>query len=150
MRAVIQRVSKASVRCLTGHFDEIGKGLLVFVGIDQEDNEEDIRWLCGKIIRLRIFDDQKGVMNQSLDEINGEILIISQFTLYASTRKGNRPSYIKAAPPDISEPLYNNFLVQLRKDFIGEVKNGVFGDQMEVMLVNDGPVTIIMDSRNKE
>jgi D-tyrosyl-tRNA(Tyr) deacylase len=150
MRAVIQRVSKASVKCSSGHFDEINSGLLVFLGIEGLDNSEDIDWLIGKICRLRIFDDNEGVMNLSINEIGGELLVISQFTLHASTKKGNRPSYIKAAPPDISEPIYKAFIAQLEKESGLNIKKGVFGDSMEVMLINDGPVTILIDTKNKE
>ena len=150
MRAVIQRVSKASVKCSSGQSDEIGKGLLVFLGIEGADSAEDIEWLSGKISRLRIFDDHEGVMNLGLREVNGEILVISQFTLHASTRKGNRPSYVKAAPPELAEPLYRKFLDQIEKDSGSHIKKGVFGDMMDVTLVNDGPVTIIIDTKNKE
>jgi D-tyrosyl-tRNA(Tyr) deacylase len=150
MRVVIQRVTKTSVKCSTGHYDEIGKGMLVLLGIEEADNIEDISWLCGKICRLRIFDDSQGVMNFGLNEIEGELMVISQFTLHASTKKGNRPSYIKAAPPDVSKPRYEEFLIQLENTSGIKVKHGVFGDEMEVSLVNDGPVTIIMDSRNRE
>jgi len=150
MRAVIQRVSKASVKCSSGHYDEINAGLLVFLGIEDPDNKEDIEWLSGKICRLRIFDNKEGVMNLSINEIGGEILVISQFTLHASTKKGNRPSYIKAATPEISEPMYEEFIRQLEKDCGSDVKKGVFGDLMEVMLINDGPVTILIDTKNKE
>jgi D-tyrosyl-tRNA(Tyr) deacylase len=150
MRAVIQRVSKASVRCSSGSYEEIGAGLLVLIGIEVADEQEDIEWLSGKISRLRIFNDFEGVMNLCLDDIGGEILVISQFTLHASTKKGNRPSYIKAAAPKFAEPLYKEFIKQLEKDSKTKVKKGVFGDQMEVMLVNDGPVTILIDTKNKE
>ncbi len=150
MRAVIQRVSKASVKCSSGHYDELDTGMLVFLGIEELDEREDIEWLSGKICRLRIFDDKKGVMNLDVNEVGGEIMVISQFTLHAGTRKGNRPSYIKAAPPNISEPMYRAFLEQLEKDSRGRVKRGVFGDKMEVMLINEGPVTILIDTKNKE
>jgi D-aminoacyl-tRNA deacylase len=150
MRAVIQRVSKASVKCSGGHADEIGTGLLVFLGIVESDERDDIEWLSSKISRLRIFEDNEGIMNLGLNEVGGEILVISQFTLHASTKKGNRPSFIKAAPPIISEPLYNEFTKQLQKDCNILIKKGVFGDHMEVMLINDGPVTILIDTKNKE
>jgi D-tyrosyl-tRNA(Tyr) deacylase len=150
MRVVIQRVSMASVKCSGGHTDEIGTGLLVFLGIEESDERDDIEWLCSKISHLRIFDDKEGVMNLGINEVGGEILVISQFTLHASTKKGNRPSYIKAAPPIISEPLYNLFVKQLEKDSTTIIKKGVFGDHMEVMLINDGPVTILIDTKNKE
>lgn len=150
MRAVIQRVSKASVKCSSGHFDETEKGLLVFLGIEEADSREDIEWLSGKIVRLRIFDDQDGVMNLGITETGGEIMVISQFTLFASTRKGNRPSYIRSAPPGISQPMYLEFIDQLEKDSGQKIKRGVFGDEMEVSLINDGPVTILIDTKNKE
>ena len=150
MRAVIQRVSRASVKCSSGHSDEIGAGLLIFLGVEDADSRSDIEWLSGKINRIRIFDDSEGVMNLGFKEVKGEAMVISQFTLHASTRKGNRPSYIKAAAPTISEPMYNDFILQLEKDSGIKVKKGVFGDHMEVMLVNDGPVTILIDSRNRE
>ena len=150
MRAVIQRVSKASVKCASGHYDEIKSGLLVFLGIEDLDTNEDIEWLSGKICRLRIFDDNEGVMNLSINELGGQLLVISQFTLHASTKKGNRPSYLKAAPPEISKPMYEAFISQLEKDCGLNVKKGVFGDNMEVKLINDGPVTILIDTKNKE
>lgn len=150
MRAVIQRVSKASVNCESGHYAEIGVGLLVFLGIESSDNHEDIEWLSEKIVRLRIFDDSNGIMNHSLLDSGGELMIISQFTLHASTKKGNRPSYIKAAPAHFSEPLYTEFIKHIGFLANREIKNGVFGDQMEVSLINDGPVTIIIDTKNKE
>ena len=150
MRAVIQRVSKASVYSESGHMSSISHGLLVFLGIEAEDNIMDIEWLSGKISRLRIFNDEKGLMNLSLMDVDGEIMIISQFTLFASTKKGNRPSYTKAAPPHIAIPLYENFLAQIKND-IGKIpKHGVFGDCMEISLVNDGPVTILIDTKSKE
>ncbi len=150
MRVVIQRVSKASVEINGSIKSETGKGLLVLLGIEEADNTEDIEWLCGKICRLRIFGDEKGVMNLSVQEINGEILFISQFTLHASTKKGNRPSYIKAAKPDIAIPLYESFITYLEKEFGKPVKTGEFGADMKVSLINDGPVTIIIDSKNRE
>jgi len=150
VRAVIQRVSKASVKCSSGHFDEIGRGLLVFLGIEDSDGVEDINWLSGKISRLRIFSDIDGKMNLGIQEVNGMILIISQFTLHASTIKGNRPSYLRAAPPQVSEPLYESFLKQIELDSNVPIKNGVFGDLMEVSLINDGPVTILIDTKSKE
>lgn len=150
MRVVIQRVSMASVKCSGGHADEIGTGLLVFLGIEESDEREDIEWLSSKISRLRIFEDKEGIMNLGLNEVGGEILVISQFTLHASIKKGNRPSFIKAAPSIISEPLYNEFTQQLQKDCNIKIKKGVFGDHMEVMLINDGPVTILIDTKNKE
>ena len=142
MRIVIQRVSHASVT-IEGHCKSaIGKGMLILVGIEEADGQEDIDWLCKKIVNLRIFDDENGVMNKSILEDGGEILVISQFTLHASTKKGNRPSYIKAAKPEISVPLYEKFC----KEF----GTGTFGADMKVELLNDGPVTICMDTKNKE
>lgn len=149
MRAVIQRVKHASVS-IDGHLkSSIGLGLLVFIGVEEADGKEDIEWLTGKICRMRIFDDANGVMNLSVADINGEILVISQFTLHASTRKGNRPSYIKAARPEIAIPLYEQFLKQLGSDLGKDVKTGEFGAMMEVHLTNDGPVTIMIDSKMK-
>ncbi len=150
MRAVIQRVRSASVSIKGKLKSEINIGLLVLLGIENEDTDEDIEWLSGKISRLRIFDDDEGVMNQSLTEINGEVLCISQFTLYAKTKKGNRPSYIHAAKPEIAIPLYEKFVEQLSKDIQKEVKTGEFGAEMQVELINNGPVTIIIDTKNKE
>ena len=150
MRAVIQRVSESSVKINSQITGIIGKGLLILLGIEESDTLEDIEWLSGKIVRLRIFNDAEGVMNLSVKEINGEILVISQFTLHASTKKGNRPSYIKAAKPEIAIPLYNKFLVQLAKDLEKPVQSGIFGAMMNVSLVNDGPVTIIIDTKQKE
>jgi len=150
MRAVIQRVSDSSVKIYDQITGKIGKGLLVLLGIEESDSLEDIEWLAGKIIRMRIFNDADGVMNLSVKEIDGEILVISQFTLHAITKKGNRPSYIKAAKPEIAVPLYNQFLLQLTTDLGKAVQSGVFGAMMEVSLVNDGPVTIVMDSKRKE
>ena len=150
MRAVIQRVSKASVSIGGGIQSQIGNGLLVLLGIEDADTGEDIEWLSAKIVNLRIFNDDNGVMNISVKEVNGEILVVSQFTLHASTKKGNRPSYIKASKPDIAIPLYENFLKQLSNDLGKEVKVGVFGADMKVELLNDGPVTILIDTKNKE
>lgn len=140
----------ASVKCSSGHFDEIGKGLLVFLGIEDSDTAEDINWLSGKISRLRIFSDNEGKMNLSIQDVTGMILVISQFTLHASTMKGNRPSYIRSASAEISEPIYESFLRQIKIDSLVSVKNGVFGDLMEVSLINDGPVTILIDTKSKE
>jgi D-aminoacyl-tRNA deacylase len=150
MRVVIQRVKEASVSIHSAEKAKIGQGLLIFVGIEEGDNDEDIGWLSGKIVRLRIFGDEHGLMNKSVDDIRGSILVVSQFTLHASTKKGNRPSFIRAAKPEISIPLYNQFLEKLRGDFKGEVKAGEFGAEMQVYLLNDGPVTIVMDTKNKE
>ncbi|MEN8119143.1 MAG: D-aminoacyl-tRNA deacylase [Bacteroidota bacterium] len=150
MRAVIQRVNKASVTVGGKVKSEIAVGLLVLLGIENEDINEDIEWLSGKISRLRIFDDDEGVMNRSITEVGGDVLCISQFTLHAKTKKGNRPSYIHAAKPEIAIPLYEQFNNQLSKDIGREVKTGEFGAYMQVELVNDGPVTIIIDTKNKE
>lgn len=150
MRVVIQRVSKAFVTIDEKINGEIHKGILVLLGIEENDTFEDIQWLCGKIVRLRIFEDKGRVMNLSVKEIDGDILLISQFTLHASTKKGNRPSYIKAATPEIAIPLYEQFIKQLEIDLGKKVSTGVFGANMQVELINDGPVTIIIDSKNKE
>lgn len=150
MRAVIQRVTQASVKIEDEVTGKIGQGLLVLLGIEEADEEIDIEWLSGKISRLRIFDDDDGVMNRSVCEVNGEILLISQFTLHAGTKKGNRPSYIKAAPPEIAIPLYERFKIQLERDLRKPVQTGEFGAYMLVSLVNDGPVTIMIDTKNKE
>jgi D-aminoacyl-tRNA deacylase len=150
MRAVIQRVTEASVKINTNRTEQIGKGLLVFLGIEDNDGDEDIEWLSGKISRLRIFDDNSGIMNLSLQEISGQVLVISQFTLHASTRKGNRPSYIHAARPEIAIPIYDKFIKQLSLDLNDKIHTGEFGAYMQVQLVNDGPVTIIIDTKNKE
>jgi D-tyrosyl-tRNA(Tyr) deacylase len=150
MRAVIQRVSQASVSIGGSVRSRISRGMLILLGIEEADGPEDIEWLSGKISRLRIFNDQEGVMNLSVVEINGEILLISQFTLHASTKKGNRPSYIRAARPETAIPLYERFIKQLGLDAGKEVKTGEFGAMMDVELVNDGPVTIIIDSKNKD
>ena len=150
MRAVIQRVSESSVKINGQITGKIGRGLLILLGIEENDTNEDIEWLSGKLTRLRIFNDDQGIMNLSVKEVNGEILVISQFTLHASTKKGNRPSYIKAAKPEIAIPLYNKFTDQLEKDLEKPVQSGVFGAMMDVSLVNDGPVTIIIDTKQKE
>jgi D-aminoacyl-tRNA deacylase len=150
MRAVIQRVTEASVRIAGEIKGKIGDGLLILVGIDENDTKEDIEWLSGKITRLRIFNNSNGVMNLSVRDINGEILVISQFTLHASTVKGNRPSYIRAARPEVAIPLYNMFIRQMGEDIEKPVKTGEFGAMMEVSLVNDGPVTIIIDTKRRE
>ncbi|WP_165021154.1 D-aminoacyl-tRNA deacylase [Dysgonomonas sp. ZJ279] len=150
MRILIQRVKKASVTIDNTIKGEIGKGLLIFVGIEDSDNQEDIEWLCNKAINLRIFDDEKGIMNLPITDIDGEILVISQFTLHASTKKGNRPSYIRASKPDIAIPLYNEFCDNLQKLLNKQVQTGIFGADMQVELINDGPVTIWIDSKNKE
>ncbi len=150
MKTVIQRVSNAAVTIHGTVKSRIGCGLLVLLGIEEADNNEDIEWLSGKICKLRIFDDQEGVMNLSVAEVNGDILVVSQFTLHASTKKGNRPSYIKAARPETAIPLYEKFVAQLEKDLGRKVFTGEFGAMMEVSLVNDGPVTILIDTKNKE
>lgn len=150
MRVVIQRVSRASVSVKENVTGAIGRGLLVLLGIEEADTPEDIEWLCGKIVRLRIFSDADGVMNLPVTEVNGAILVVSQFTLHASTKKGNRPSYIKAARPEIAIPLYESFLVQISRELGKPVQKGEFGAMMDVSLVNDGPVTIIIDSKNRE
>ena len=150
MKAVIQRVSSASVTIDSKIVAEIQKGLLVLVGIEDADTQEDTNWLCQKIANLRIFGDENDVMNLSVRDIDGEIIVVSQFTLQASTKKGNRPSYIKASKPDVAIPIYEGFVQQLEKELGKKVQNGVFGADMKVSLLNDGPVTIIIDSKNKE
>ena len=150
MRAVIQRVSKASVTINKSIYSQINEGLLVLLGIEDADTIEDIEWLSNKIVNLRIFNDENGVMNVSVNEKDGEILLISQFTLHASTRKGNRPSYIKASKPEIAIPIYEKMIKQLSADLGKIIKTGEFGADMKVELLNDGPVTIVMDTKNKE
>jgi D-tyrosyl-tRNA(Tyr) deacylase len=150
MRVIIQRVTQASVSISGNLKSHIGPGLLVLLGIEERDGQADIEWLSGKICRMRIFDDASGVMNLSVGEINGEILVISQFTLHASTRKGNRPSYIRAARTETAIPLYEKIIKQISSDLGKEVKTGEFGAMMQVQLINDGPVTIIVDSRERE
>ncbi len=150
MRVVIQRVKEASVTINGVSRALIQNGLLIFIGIEDSDNLEDVEWLSGKIVRLRIFNDKQQMMNLSVQETGGEILVVSQFTLHASTRKGNRPSFIRASKPEIAIPLYNAFLSQLSKDLGSPVKSGEFGADMKVSLINDGPVTIIMDTKNRE
>lgn len=150
MRILIQRVKNASVTIEGKRVSQIGKGILIFVGICEEDSNEDIEWLCKKAANLRIFDDENGVMNKSVLETDGEILAVSQFTLMASTKKGNRPSYIKAAKPEISVPLYEEFCKEIGRITNKPVKTGVFGADMQVELLNDGPVTIYIDSKNRE
>ncbi len=149
MIVVIQRASEASVKINGKIKAEIGTGLMILLGIEEADGEEDIAWLSKKIVNLRIFPDENGVMNKSLLEIGGEIMLISQFTLHASTKKGNRPSYIKAAKPDIAIPLYEKMISALEADLGKSIGTGEFGADMKVALVNDGPVTIVMDSQNK-
>ncbi len=150
MRLLIQRVREASVTIDGELHSQIGQGLLVFVGVGMDDGEEDIEYLAGKLSRLRIFDDAEGVMNLDVRQIDGQVLVVSQFTLQAATRKGNRPSYIKAAPEAVSKPLYERFTRRVEELLGREVPTGVFGADMKVALVNDGPVTIWMDSKNKE
>lgn len=150
MRAVIQRVNEASVTIDKKIYSSIKKGLLVLLGIEDADTEEDILWLSKKIVNLRIFDDENGVMNLSLKEINGELLLVSQFTLHASTKKGNRPSYIRASKPDMAIPLYKKMITQLSLDLAKPIQTGEFGADMKVALINDGPVTIVMDTKNRE
>jgi D-tyrosyl-tRNA(Tyr) deacylase len=163
MRVVIQRVSEASVKIngeiksslpaglpAEGRQAGVQKGLLILLEIGNADTVEDIEWLCSKISNLRIFDDENGVMNISVKDVNGDVLLISQFTLHASTKKGNRPSYVNAAKPDVAIPLYEKFITGLEKELNKKIYTGVFGADMKVSLVNDGPVTIIIDSKNKE
>ena len=150
MRAVIQRVTQASVEIEGKIKSSIQRGLLVLIAVEESDALEDIEWLCGKIVRLRIFDDPSGVMNCSIQEIGGEILLVSQFTLFASTKKGNRPSYSRSAKPEIAIPLYQQFLSRLAEEFGKPIQTGEFGADMKISLVNDGPVTIIIDSKNRE
>ncbi len=149
MKIVIQRVEKASVTINTKVEGEIGVGFMILIGIEQEDTLEDTAWLVNKIANMRIFDDEDGVMNLNINQVGGEVLAISQFTLQASTKKGNRPSYIKAARPDIAIPLYEGFVKSLIQSISGKVATGQFGADMKVSLVNDGPVTIIIDSKNR-
>lgn len=150
VRIVIQRVSEASVSIKGNKISEIGPGLLILLGIESIDDQSDIDWLIRKVINMRIFDDEDGKMNLSLRDKYNEALVVSQFTLYASTKKGNRPSFIKAAPPAISEPLYQSFCEKLSREIGHPIELGRFGVMMEVALVNDGPVTIVIDSRNRE
>lgn len=150
MRAVLQRVSEASVTIDNAVKSEIGIGLLVLLGIEDADEQEDIDWLVKNIINMRIFPDETGVMNRSLMDVSAELLLISQFTLHASTKKGNRPSYIKAAKPDIAIPLYQKFIESVESAMGRSIGTGEFGADMKVSLLNDGPVTIVIDSKNKE
>jgi D-tyrosyl-tRNA(Tyr) deacylase len=150
MRAVIQRVSSASVVVNNETISQIGWGFLVLLGIEDSDTTDDIAWLSKKIVNLRIFNDAHGVMNQSLLETGGDAIVVSQFTLHAATKKGNRPSYIRAAKPDIAIPLYESFVNQMETELGKQIGTGVFGADMKVALVNDGPVTIIIDTKNKD
>jgi len=150
MRAVVQRVTRASVAVGGQVKGAIQRGLLVFVAVEDADTREDIEWLSGKIIRLRIFPDEAGLMNRSLQETGGEVLVVSQFTLFASTRKGNRPSYIRSARPEVAIPRYEQFVARLTQDLGCPIQTGEFGAEMQVDLVNDGPVTILIDSKARE
>jgi D-aminoacyl-tRNA deacylase len=150
MRAVIQRVTRASVEVKQEIVSQIGRGLLVLLGVESADSQEDILWLAGKIARLRIFSDQTGAMNLSVQDIAGDLLVVSQFTLFASTRKGNRPSFIGAAPPDQANQLYEEFCAQLETEVARAVLRGIFGADMKIDLINDGPVTIYIDTKRKE
>jgi D-tyrosyl-tRNA(Tyr) deacylase len=150
LKAVIQRVSHSSVTIDNKIVAEIQKGLLILIGIEEADSQEDIVWLTSKIANLRIFGDEKDVMNLSLKDIDGDVIIVSQFTLHALTKKGNRPSYIKAAKPEIAIPLYEKFVIQMEQEIGKKVQTGQFGSDMKVALINDGPVTIIIDTKNRE
>ena len=150
MKAVIQRVSQASVAIDGSVFSEIQSGLLVLLGIEDVDNNEDIEWLSNKIVNLRIFDDENKVPNISVKDIDGDILLVSQFTLHAATRKGNRPSYLKASKPDVAIPLYKKMIAQLQIDLGKNIFTGEFGADMKILLLNEGPITIIIDTKNKE
>lgn len=150
MKVVIQRVLSSSVQIESKIHSQIEQGMMILLGIDQTDSEEDVNWLVGKILQLRIFDDDKGIMNLSIQDIQGEILLISQFTLIASTKKGNRPSYIKAAKPEISIPLYEYAISKFKNEMGARLKTGIFAADMKVSLINNGPVTIIIDSKIKE
>lgn len=150
MKIVLQRVSSASVTIENKSVADIHKGLLILIGIEAADLQEDIDWLVGKITKIRIFEDENQVMNLSIADIDGDIIVVSQFTLHAATKKGNRPSYIKAAKPDVAIPLYEKFVQQLQLELGKKIQTGVFGANMKVSLLNDGPVTIIIDSKNRE
>ena len=150
MRALIQRTLRASVTISEKQHSSIGKGLLILLGIEEADTQEDIDYLVGKISRLRIFDDENGVMNLDITQVGGEAMVVSQFTLHASTKKGNRPSYIRSAPGSISKPMYEKFVETLRTTLAKEIATGEFGADMKVELINDGPVTIWIDSKNRE
>ncbi|MBC8146602.1 MAG: D-tyrosyl-tRNA(Tyr) deacylase [Bacteroidetes bacterium] len=150
MRIVIQRVSEASVKIDNSVKAKIKQGLLIFLGIEETDGFDDIDWLCGKISKLRIFPDENEVMNLSVNDVDGEIIVVSQFTLHASTKKGNRPSYIKAAKPETAIPLYEKFISNLEKETAKQIQSGEFGAMMDISIVNTGPVTIIIDSKNRE
>ena len=150
MRAVIQRVTRASVTVEEKIVSEINNGLLIFLGVENKDFKEDIEWLSHKIINLRIFNDKDGIMNKSILNVGGDIIVVSQFTLHSTIKKGNRPSYIKAARPEIAIPLYKQFIKQLETDLNKKVGSGIFGAHMKVNLLNDGPITILIDTKNKE
>ena len=150
MKTVIQRVAYASVTIENQIVAKINSGLLILIGIEDQDNQEDTNWLVSKIVNLRIFDDENNVMNLSVKDTDGQITVVSQFTLQASTKKGNRPSYIKASKPEIAIPIYENFIQKLQLEFGKKIQTGIFGADMKVMLVNDGPVTIVIDSKNRE
>ncbi|MFT5256078.1 MAG: D-tyrosyl-tRNA(Tyr) deacylase [Candidatus Paceibacteria bacterium] len=150
MRVVIQRVKEASVSVQGAKISEIQKGLLVLVGVETTDNQQDIDWLVAKVAKLRIFEDLDGAMNVSLQDIDADVIVVSQFTLHASTKKGNRPSFIKAAKPEVAIPLYQGFVDSLEKELDKKIQTGQFGAMMDVALINDGPVTIMIDSKNKE
>ena len=150
MKAVIQRVTYASISINQKKHAKINKGVLVLLGIEYADTEKDISWLSNKIVNLRIFNDENDVMNNSLKDINGDVLLVSQFTLHATTKKGNRPSYIKAAKPEVAIPIYEQFITQIEKDLGKKVATGIFGADMKIELLNDGPVTIIIDTKQKE
>jgi len=150
MKTVIQRVLSASVTIDNEIVAQINQGLLLLIGIEDADNQDDIDWLTSKIVNLRIFADANDIMNRSIKDVEGEIIVVSQFTLHAATKKGNRPSYIKASKPDIAIPLYEKFIHQLEKEFNKKVQTGKFGADMKVALINDGPVTIVIDTKNKE
>lgn len=150
MRAVIQKVTRASLNIDSEVYSQIGEGLMVLLGIEDSDTNEDIEWLADKIRKLRIFEDENGVMNLSVEDVKGEMMIVSQFTLHASTKKGNRPTYIRASKPEFSKPMYESFVARTREVFAGKVATGVFGADMKIELVNNGPTTIIIDTKNKE
>jgi D-tyrosyl-tRNA(Tyr) deacylase len=150
MKVVIQRVGRANVKVDGKITGEIAEGLLILLGIEDADTHEDIQWLSNKIINLRIFNDENGVMNKSVIEVSGNILLVSQFTLHASTKKGNRPSYIKASKPEVAIPMYEKIIAQLEADLGKKIQTGIFGADMKVELLNDGPVTIVIDTKNKE
>ena len=150
MRVVIQRVKSASVTIERQVVGKISDGMLILLGIEDSDTVEDVQWLCAKIAKLRIFDDADGVMNNSVMDINGEILVVSQFTLFASTKKGNRPSYIRASKPDVAIPMYERFITLLESEIGKKIETGQFGAMMDVELINNGPVTIIIDTKSKE